>query len=669
MYTNAFEKLKAPTNYNTRDISRHIQLLLSEGAFRDDTEPCRLILLSPSERLFEELMTPRDADYEADAVFSDEDYQEVMFKLTGIRATPVASGSAHGWLSAMRSSLDSPSKITRILLKKALYRRAADDPWLLQGAAALCTRAAIYAETNDSAHAHSAWNNALELWQKFFASAELTTVHCYAMQSDAATKEACSKAWKGFLSRLVQDIYTRCTVEYISQNDGEAINACLTSLKSSSVRLLEPTLHEKALAAVEPSISASLSKSTNLQEALGLWEGLPESFKTKPSILSRLFTAMSTETVSIDKGYGDYRIVEKAWGLIGGEKLMESSDIEIKAALSKYFDAVSLLTRNAMQEENGKNGALKMTAVKALLCHVDKNHTVATDPSGEKMTPATFFSLMAMKELSKDIEGISKIKRGDAKKKGAAMWRKIVAATPGEDVGGEMRKGITTTILLRLRERGDNDFMDAYLESFPLEQEINSEDLATLEDALDNFRAEKGRKEAMELLEAFSKGDPTSSSTRNHLSALSRFVAQNSGMAGGLNEAYMSVLKGKLIDCVNAYGRNRDSDAKQLADMLLILLPESTTFPAGKNKKLTMNDIRNVLSGNSVRPTPRKKPFDAKFFFGRILASLIVPGIVVALIFIFHWYPLATWFKVVAWIWGIGFVLYIPMLAYLAKKR
>lgn len=502
MYTNAFEFFRVPTSYNTRDISGAAQMLQADGIPKTETEPFRTRLLNPAKRLQEELLTPRDADYDS----GESGYGSLAEMLTGVKCCPVPAQAAAGWAKQIPQQIAS-----RSALKKFILGQVGADPWIIQGAAALCTRTAMEAEHREPNRACGIWENALTYWQAFFAAEQVAGSFCCAMQKTAKDKDACAAAWKNFRNELVKDIAGRCAEDYIQQNNGAAVNACLNILQSAPIRLLEPRVYEKTLDQLESSLGVALMKSTKLSEALALWDGLPDDLKGKPSLISTLIAAMTTETERLEIGFGDANLIERAWKHVNGPELERSGDIEIKAALKKFYDQVARLARDVYGLPDDELFAARYQPAVALLKLLPEDFVVATEATTQEIVyPEKFVALLAqrryMKDLDEAFDEIPNLGSYQAESKGAALWELIEQATPGEDNSGETRQSLTTRALIELRKRGETDFTKRFLEAFPKNQKFHTDDFRDIEDYLDRMDSEPNAalQELLKALESMS---------------------------------------------------------------------------------------------------------------------------------------------------------------------
>ncbi|MCL2697083.1 MAG: hypothetical protein FWE74_03250, partial [Oscillospiraceae bacterium] len=173
MYRNAFEELKAATDYGSRGIAQQIKQLLCEGVPKEETEPHRLYLLKPENYLFDELMTVRGADYsaEADSQKNDE-YMASVRLLVGCDCVPISVSAAYGWYCDLEKYLSESTK-TKAAIHKIIRNNAKSDPWVLQGMAAVLSRAAIILEIESPAKAPAVWESAFSAWIKFFTMTDV----------------------------------------------------------------------------------------------------------------------------------------------------------------------------------------------------------------------------------------------------------------------------------------------------------------------------------------------------------------------------------------------------------------------------------------------------------------------------------------------------------------
>jgi hypothetical protein len=494
MYENAFEKLKAATHYGTRGIAQQINALHSENVPREETEPYRLYLLSPANYLFEELLTVCGADYDLSINESEKTgYIDVAKKLTGAKIVPIGVHAAYAWYAELTKSLIDVPKPTKTAIKKAIVGAAKSDAWISQGAAALCTRAAIAAETEDPAHAPSIWDSAFDWWKIFFAAMDVSGSQCFLTEKDSKKKEICTAAWGNFRNRLIEDIQKRCFV-YITENKGASVNACLETLMLSNVRLIYPQIFDDTLKSVSLKISVAVSKCVCLADALNLWEGLGDSLQKSASVISAMLGAMAAEVDKIDKGHGDIAALENAWTKLDCEALQSSGNIETAPALKAYYTTVCTVSSRVYGDESSLNREKNLSAIAILLRQLPSNYVVGHTATDD----ITATGLLSNITFEPKLEQIRKIKLADSYNEGRQMWAQIHSMTPD---GGGARKNLTTRVLFKLQERNDDLFTIRYLGAFPKEQTFNSDDYKNIGDFIEKLNNNLAVSQLVETIE------------------------------------------------------------------------------------------------------------------------------------------------------------------------
>ena len=589
MLANAFETLRAPTNYNTRDIAQHIQLL--DDVPGETKEQSRVRLLSPGERVFDELTTVRGGDY--DATLSDADkklYAHIVATISSTKILPISQEAAYEWFRSVKAGLNGENKPNKTTLKKKLTALAGDDPWIAQGAAAICTRCAMENELEkDTKHAATAWDAAMQWWQIFFTKAKVDSANSFAIQRDDKSKQLCGEAWDGFRAELVRGIKERCVGQYVDENRGAAINACLSALTKNSLRQIDSNAYEETFRNTELRIRTRLNNSHTVTEADSLWRGLPEAMRSSPAILSCMFSSMSDEVKTIETGYGKNDDIIAMWKDLDCEKLKNSTDPEIRAGLNKYYEAVSAAVRNTFGGESPDQK--KMRAFEPLLRHLPSDYQVAKNPSNEPIKPEYFLGIVSMLVLDVVLMEIETCPKSEAKKRGKELWLKIKSVTPDEDIHGEVRRSAVTNTMLKLRERDDTEFTLEVLSEFPPDQTFNTNDFTDIGHFIAHTRINT-------LLMKLVEGSPTDSDAPNTLRELTELIRSEGHRDSEYEENYTTVLKNLLIGCVNVVMEDNDygGRAKELGLSICDKLPQSTTFPSGDGV-LTLDKIRELLTG------------------------------------------------------------------------
>jgi len=501
MYRNAFEEIDASTDFSSKDIGLQVKQKMADGIEQQVLEPYRRLLISPDGRLTEELLTLRGGDFEAPEPKKSKEFQKIAELLSGSTVrSPFKLGAICSFIQIFGDT--PPTK--RQTVSDTITNAGRNDPWIYQGAAAICTRMALEAEVNDSKHAREAWENAFRWWEKFFA-AEKTAQNAYAYQleRDAAKKAICESTWFSFRMELINNIVKRCTVDYIADNNARASASCLSVLKASAVRVLAPKAYEEALAAYERSLSVSISKINNVDSGISFWEKLPVDLQSYPSVLSKIIELFAKEIDRYEQGFSKTKDIIRCWKKLN---CTDNAEWEVKNSVKQFYERTARLVRECASEEDKKHlrdGAFE------LLVLLPEDFVVATQyDTKEEITASMFMKNQKRKGL---VDGFEEVIEEhvltspleDAYVSGVAVWNTIREITDDDTSdSAEFRKALTTNVLVKLQERDENSFTVSFLGAFPRGQVFNTTDFKNIGDYVDKL---KGRAAVDELIEKIDK--------------------------------------------------------------------------------------------------------------------------------------------------------------------
>ncbi len=670
MYKNAFEELKAATEYGGKGISQQIKMLQSEGVTRDETEPFRLYLLKPENYLFDELMTARGADYNANKDEIDI-YKYFVNMLTGIDETPICFNAAHGWFMQVKPHITTEIK-TKSAFKKALTAAAKDDPWILQGAAALLTRAAIYCETNSLKDVIKTWDAAFDMWNKFFAAADVSTSQCYILEKDAKKKEMCSAAWNNFRTRLAQDIYDRA-FEYLNEKNGASFNVLIQALELSYILQAAPELYDRALAEAQSRTMSTIEECVEINELITFWKTLPSNYQSKSKVIAAALRVMTKEAANIGKGLGNANALIQFWNLSRICSHKDTNDLDIAPEMKNFYNSVGITALDFWNDIKSPDRAKNLDIIETISIVLPDGHFIANSSDGP-FTAKKMRTSLGIEKLNPKIE---KFIDSSPKDSATVTFYKDIL----NDVNSEKAKGNTeinklfedlcimkviqcSNEVVTSNNTNAKELALLICSNLPPDSKfpISENQFISLDEIkgyINNAGAISKIMRIQELIDKFTKGKPTDSATKNAYSKL--FLEIKEANDNTLNDVFKTICINKVLECLTVVAAGNDfyNNAKTLGKEVCGDLPYGTLFPISDGFTVSKSDMMNIFNGNvSISTSPVKGPVKEKLYFnfGIFVGYVIFWSILPLIICLFHWIPgkeFATWLKVVGIIYAV----------------
>ena len=333
---NRFETLMAPPSLTSKDLRIHLRM--HPEIPQDVSGQCSQELVNVSTRLIDELTTVR---FGRDLAKEPEpgNYRRFIKEVTGADATPIDYKFFASYYPGDES--DPRRWVNTLETKDAV------QAWAAQG-----LRVAMSAETEDPSHAAEAWCQAVLLYQRYFAMAEVEDTYTFAQQADPSSQEACRKVWKDFLYDQVGELATRTKTYAISQQH-KAFTACLAVLAVPEVARVNPTAASGVQQAAQDTLVAGIESANTLKAAEAMYSSQVASDPATREALDRsLLAAMTKEAELLEKGFGDLDCLEHCAHQV---ELQDRPDSKVgsltRAARHEFYEACSRVARLATEDE------------------------------------------------------------------------------------------------------------------------------------------------------------------------------------------------------------------------------------------------------------------------------------------------------------------------------
>ncbi|MGB7962557.1 MAG: hypothetical protein WCF12_06295 [Propionicimonas sp.] len=394
---NRFETLLAPPSLSSKDLSIHINM--HPEIPKEVSGKCKNDFANVATRLHDELTTLRFGRTLADSP-APARYQALNQQLTGSTATPIDWKFFADEFTAFKAEHPQRMGTERMLqLVSGL-----SDPWRVQAWAAQALRIAQNAETEDSAHAGTAWRSAVKLYATFLARADVTQSHTYRSQTDPCAQATCQKAWQSFLADEVAALARR-VAEYGNHQQAAAASAALAALAVPEVSAINPEVVGRATAAAQDVFLSGIKSATTLRAAFDLYFNATASDELDRALLA----AMTAETAKLAKGFGggdEVDLIELGGEALGLGRIPDDQVGSLmRAARNDFYESATTFARTAINENAATSVKQLAARVLALL---PPGREAGSDPTGESITVGDVLESLMGDEFAPELKALLK---------------------------------------------------------------------------------------------------------------------------------------------------------------------------------------------------------------------------------------------------------------------
>ncbi len=466
---NRFEALRADPTFKPIEMTQHVNMI--EHMPVPDAQALRQEMHDPAVRLYDELTTLRDSDYDApDAKQLFPLMMEVI--RGGNKVTPelsgITGGTASGWLKAFDGDWDAVFNDALISEDFNPKRLNGMDAWLLQGMAALYARAAIHAETGFCTEKHPL-EKALCLYRSFFACVTVEESATYRQLHDNTPQNRCRAAWGDGFFQAMQDAQVRRCADYLADGNIKGLTRAIEALPAYEMVYLEADgAKESAMRGVADSIrnAYALRGIAGAQSAAAALGKLLHEPPVASRVLDIVAQQVEKRAASVNE---EYEGIAPLYKMV--KQTVEAHRAAYAVELTVLEKQWPLLVRQMLGEV--ENRGLPLESYLEICAVVPKDLAVAEDSKTKNNMYAKDLAMNAFfADTNRAFRGISN--RQTASAFARSQYQNLNLTAQYFTVDNDMRAGINTHFANEMLQKDfARDIKLAYFDALPADAQIN----------------------------------------------------------------------------------------------------------------------------------------------------------------------------------------------------